>query len=64
MKKSDEYKEWTSKNIYNKGKVRKFTYTTVVNESTNAEQSDNLLLLYRGNNGTDNTIWTDKTQFN
>jgi len=64
VKKSVEYKDWTSKNIYNKGKVRKFTYTTVVNESTNAEQSDNLLLLYRGNNGTDNTIWTDKTQFN
>jgi hypothetical protein len=63
LKKSNEYITWTKENIYNKGKVRKFTYTTEPS-SSNDEQTQNLLLLYRGNNSGDKTIWTDKTQFN
>jgi hypothetical protein len=63
LKKSNEYITWTKENIYNKGKVRKFTYTTEPS-SSNEEQTKNLLLLYQGNNGGDKTIWTDKTQFN
>jgi len=63
LKKSNEYVTWTKENIYNKGKVRKFTYTTEPS-SSNDEQTKNLLLLYKGNNGGDKTIWTDKTQFN
>ncbi len=51
-------------NLYKKGKTRKFTYTTVPNSSTNELQTNDLLLLYQGNNNGDKTIWTDKTQFN
>jgi len=63
LKKSVEYITWTKENVYNQGKVRKFTYTTEPS-SSNEEQTSNLLLLYQGNNGGDKTIWTDKTQFN
>ena len=49
--------------VYNKGKVRKFTYTTEPSP-TNDEQTKNLILLYKGDNTGDKTIWTDKTQFN
>ena len=49
---------------YNKGKSRKFTYTTIPNPTTVAKQSADLQLLYKGNNNGDKTIWTDKTQFN
>jgi hypothetical protein len=51
-------------NLYKKGKTRKFTYTTVPNSSTNELQTNDLLLLFQGNNNGDKTIWTDKTQFN
>lgn len=63
LKKSVEYITWTKETVYNKGKVRKFTYTTEPS-SSNEEQTTNLLLLYQGNNAGDKTIWTDKTQFN
>jgi hypothetical protein len=63
LKKSPDYVNWVKNNIYNKGKVRKFTYTTEPS-STNDEQIKNLILLYKGNNAGDKTIWTDKTQFN
>jgi len=63
LKKSPEYVTWTKSDIYNKGKVRKFTYTTEPSPE-NATQTSDLLLLYNGNNGGDKTIWTDKTQFN
>jgi hypothetical protein len=63
LKKSPEYVTWTKSDIYNKGKVRKFTYTTEPSPE-NATQNSDLLLLYKGNNGGDKTIWTDKTQFN
>jgi hypothetical protein len=64
IKKSDTYSTYSKQDIYNKGKTRKFTYTTVPNTSTNDEQISNLQLLYKGNNGTDSSVWTDKTQFN
>jgi hypothetical protein len=64
IKKSDTYSTYSKQDIYNKGKTRKFTYTTVPNTSTNGEQISNLQLLYKGNNGTDSSVWTDKTQFN
>ena len=63
LKKSVEYITWTKENVYNQGKVRKFTYTTEPS-SSNEEQTSNLLLIYQGNNAGDKTIWTDKTQFN
>jgi hypothetical protein len=63
IRKSVSYITWVKENVYNKGKVRKFTYTTEPS-STNEEQTKNLILLYNGNNGGDKTIWTDKTQFN
>ena len=63
LKKSPDYIDWVKKNIYNKGKVRKFTYTTEPSP-TNNEQTNNLILLYKGDNTGDKTIWTDKTQFN
>jgi len=63
LKKSVQYITWTKENVYNQGKVRKFTYTTEPS-SSNEEQTSNLLLLYQGNNAGDKTIWTDKTQFN
>lgn len=65
LKKSDEYLTYLAvENLYKKGKTRKFTYTTVPNSSTNELQTNDLLLLYQGNNNGDKTIWTDKTQFN
>ena len=65
LKKSQEYKDYLAvENLYKKGKTRKFTYTTIPNSSTNEQQTTDLLLLYQGNNGGDNIIWTDKTQFN
>ena len=63
LKKSSDYIGWTKDNVYNKGKVRKFTYTTEPS-SSNEEQTNNLILLYKGDNTGDKTIWTDKTQFN
>jgi len=63
LKKSSDYINWVKNNIYNKGKVRKFTYTTEPSP-TNDEQIKNLILLYKGDNTGDKTIWTDKTQFN
>jgi len=64
IKKSKEYRDYLAvENLYKKGKTRKFTYTTEPS-STNAQQSDNLKLLYSGNNGGDKKTWTDKTQFN
>jgi hypothetical protein len=50
-------------NLYKKGKIRKFNYTTEPS-STNDQQIKNLTLLYNGNNGGDKTTWTDKTKFN
>lgn len=64
IKKSDTYSTYSKQDVYNKGKIRKFTYTTIPNPSTNEGQTNNLILLYRGNNNGDKTVWTDKTQFN
>jgi hypothetical protein len=65
IKRSESYRNYLSvENIYKKGKVRKFTYSTVIEQSTVEEKKSNLNLLYKGNNGGDKTIWTDKTQFN
>lgn len=64
IKKSDTYSTYSKQDVYNKGKTRKFTYTTIPNTSTNEQQINNLILLYKGNNNGDKTVWTDKTQFN
>jgi hypothetical protein len=65
IKKNSEYVDsFTKGSAYNKGKSRKFTYTTIPNPTTVAKQSTDLQLLYKGNNNGDKTIWTDKTQFN
>ena len=64
-KKDEVYLNYLAvENLYKKGKTRKFTYSTVPNSLTNEQQTADLLLLYQGNNGGDNIIWTDKTQFN
>ena len=64
IKKNAEYVTYLKTAAYNKGKSRKFTYTTIPNPATVAKQSADLQLLYKGNNNGDKTIWTDKTQFN
>jgi hypothetical protein len=64
IKKNAEYVTYLKTTAYNKGKSRKFTYTTTPNPTTVAKQSTDLQLLYKGNNNGDKTIWTDKTQFN
>jgi len=64
IKKNAEYVTYLNTSDYNKGKSRKFTYTTTPNPTTIAKQSADLQLLYKGNNNGDKTIWTDKTQFN
>ena len=63
-KNSDYVDSFVKGSAYNKGKSRKFTYTTTPNPTTIAKQSADLQLLYKGNNNGDKTIWTDKTQFN
>ena len=64
LKKSEKYRNYlVVENLYKKGKIRKFNYTTEPS-STNDQQIKNLTLLYNGNNGGDKTTWTDKTQFN
>jgi hypothetical protein len=64
LKKSEKYRNYlVVENLYKKGKIRKFIYTTEPS-STNDQQIKNLTLLYNGNNGGDKTTWTDKTQFN
>jgi hypothetical protein len=63
IRKSTSYITWVKEDVYNKGKTRKFTYTTEPSP-TNDEQTKNLILLYKGENNGDKTIWTDKTQFN
>jgi hypothetical protein len=64
IKKNAEYVTYLKTTAYNKGKSRKFTYTTTPNPTTVAKQSTDLQLLYKGNNNGDKDIWTDKTQFN
>ena len=64
IKKNAEYVTYLNTTAYNKGKSRKFTYTTIPNPATIAKQSADLQLLYKGNNNGDKNIWTDKTQFN
>ena len=64
IKKNAEYVTYLKTTAYNKGKTRKFTYTTTPNPTTVAKQSTDLQLLFNGNNNGDKTIWTDKTQFN
>ena len=64
IKKNSDYVTYLNTSAYNKGKSRKFTYTTTPNPTTIAKQSADLQLLYKGNNNGDKTIWTDKTQFN
>jgi hypothetical protein len=64
LKKSEKYRNYlVVENLYKKGKIRKFNYTTEPS-STNDQQIKNLTLLYNGNNGGDKTTWTDKTKFN
>ena len=64
IKKNAEYVTYLKTTAYNKGKTRKFTYTTTPNPTTVTKQSTDLQLLFNGNNNGDKTIWTDKTQFN
>ena len=65
FKKSKEYKVFINQDKYPKGKLRKFNYTTVVNPSTNAKQSEDVLKLYKsGTDNQDKKTWDDKVKFN
>ena len=65
FKKSKEYKSFITQDVYNKGKLRKFNYTTVPNPSTDTKQSSDVLNLYKTNtNNQDKQTWTDKVKFN
>ena len=64
LKKKKEYTDFVNTPVYSSDKLRKFSYTTVVNSSINEQQKSDILLLYKGDNTSDNTIWTNKTQFN
>jgi hypothetical protein len=65
FKKSKGYKPFITQDVYNKGKLRKFNYTTVPNPSTNTKQSSDVLNLYKNNtNNQDKQTWTDKVKFN
>jgi hypothetical protein len=63
IKKSNDYLSYINKEVYNKGKLRKFTYTTVPNDSTKDEQTKAIKLLYSVNGDPSNTeVWNNKVK--
>jgi hypothetical protein len=65
FKKKQGYLKYINQTVYDKGKLRKFNYTTVVNSSTIAKQSEDVSKLYKsGTDNQDKTTWTDKPKFN
>jgi outer membrane protein OmpA-like peptidoglycan-associated protein len=64
LKKSNDYLDFVNKSVYNKGKLRKFEYTTVPNESTKAEQEAAIKLLYSTTGDVTSPTWNNKVKFN
>jgi hypothetical protein len=65
VKKLDRYKKFLDKSTYVKGKMRKFTYTTVPDDTKIALQTKMLTELYSTKNSNDDkTTFNGKVQFN
>ena len=56
--------DYINKSVYNKGKLRKFNYSTVPNQSTNAEQEAAIKLLYSSTGDVASKTWNNKVKFN
>ena len=63
LKKSNDYLDYVNKSVYNKGKLRKFNYTTVPNDSTKATQEAAIKLLYSTTGDMSSTTWNNKVKF-
>jgi outer membrane protein OmpA-like peptidoglycan-associated protein len=64
LKKSKDYLDYVNKSVYNKGKLRKFNYTTVPNEATKATQEAAIKLLYSTTGDITSPTWNNKVKFN
>jgi outer membrane protein OmpA-like peptidoglycan-associated protein len=64
LKKSNDYLDYVNKSVYNKGKLRKFNYTTVPNESTKATQEAAIKLLYSSTGDITTQTWNNKVKLN
>jgi len=64
LKKSKDYLDYVNKSVYNKGKLRKFNYTTVPNESTKATQEAAIKLLYSTTGDITSLTWNNKVKLN
>jgi hypothetical protein len=64
LKKSNDYLDYINKSVYNKGKLRKFNYTTIAIPSTNATQEAAIKLLYSTTGDITSPTWNNKVKFN
>ena len=64
LKKSNDYLDYVNKSVYNKGKLRKFNYSTVPNDSTKATQEAAIKLLYSTTGDVNSPTWNNKVKFN
>jgi hypothetical protein len=64
LKKSSDYLDYVNKSVYNKGKLRKFNYTTIPNQSTNATQEAAIKLLYSTTGDVSSPTWNNKVKLN
>jgi hypothetical protein len=64
LKKSSDYLDFVNKSVYNKGKLRKFNYTTEPNEATKATQEAAIKLLYSTTGDVTSPTWNNKVKFN
>ena len=65
FKKKQGYLKYVNQTVYDKGKLRKFNYTTVVNSSTIEKQTADVSKLYKsGTDNQDKQTWDDKVKFN
>ena len=64
LKKSSDYLGFVNKSVYNKGKLRKFNYTTIPNQSTNATQEAAIKLLYSTTGDVSSPSWNNKVKLN
>jgi hypothetical protein len=55
--------DYVNKSVYNKGKLRKFNYTTVPNDSTKATQEAAIKLLYSTTGDVSSPTWNNKVKF-
>jgi hypothetical protein len=64
LKKKQDYLDYINKSVYNKGKLRKFNYSTVPNQSTNTTQEAAIKLLYSSTGDVESKTWNNKVKFN